>query len=199
MRTGFDEAADDFVRVVHQIRPDQLHLPGLGSWNVVELIAHTARSFTNIEQVLHGRADNTTRLDSPAAYFRAAFAAPDVHLDIAERGRHSASELGTDVAAQVDEMRVAAKQLVAATADDAELAHWTGIISFIDYLPTRVVEFVIHTSDLRTACHLDGEAPDTAAAVTLAVLTQLADDRPTKLIRALTGRATLPEGYNLLR
>lgn len=185
--------------MVSQIRPDHLDRPALGSWNVIELIAHTTRSFTNIEHFLNGYTDNTTRLDSPAAYFRVAFSTPDVHTDIAERARHSAAELGAGITSRSAEMAAGAKHLVATTDDDAELTHWTGIIALVDYLPTRVVELVIHTSDLRSACQLAGEPPATAAAVTLAVLTQLASDKPSQLIRALTGRDTLPDDYNLLR
>jgi hypothetical protein len=198
VRTAFVEAADDFVHVVGHVRPDQLDRPALGSWNVVELIAHTARSFTNIGHFLNGYTDNTTRLDSPAAYFRAAFNSPDVHTDIAERARHSAAELDTDTPTRIAAMAADAKHLVATTADDAELMHWTGNIALIDYLPTRVVELVTHTSDLRAACQLAGEPPATAAAVTLTVLTQLAAERPSQLIRALTGRTSLPNDYNLL-
>jgi uncharacterized protein (TIGR03083 family) len=199
VRTAFVEAANDFVHVVDQVRPDHLDRPALGSWNVLELIAHTARSFTNIGHFLHGYTDNTTRLDSPVAYFRAAFNSPDVHTDIADHARDSAAELGTDIATRIAAMAADAKHLVATTADDAELTHWTGIIALVDYLPTRVVELVIHTSDLRAALEFAGEPPATAAAVTLAVLSQLAEDQPGQLIRALTGRATLPDGFNLLR
>lgn len=152
--TAFVDAADDFVHVVAQIRPAHLDRPAHGSRTVMELIAHTTRSFTNIEHFLNGYTDNTTRLDSPAAYFRAAFRSPDVHTDIAERARHSAAELDSDVVSRVAEMTADAKRVVATTADGADLTHSTGIISLVDYLPTRVTELVIHTSDLRAVSRL---------------------------------------------
>ena len=75
----------------------------------------------------------------------------------------------------------------------------TGTLALADYLATRVVELTVHTVDIAVAIGLeDAEPPRAASRVTVQVLAELAaEPSPSRLLRALTGRAALPEGFNV--
>ncbi|MGZ4718749.1 MAG: hypothetical protein ACXWCB_18830, partial [Acidimicrobiales bacterium] len=77
-----------------------------------------------------------------------------------------------------------------------------GTLSLADFLATRVVERTIHTLDLTVALDLAdtelAEPPEPAARVSLIVLAAMAATPSSSvLLRALTGRATLPRGFNV--
>jgi hypothetical protein len=70
---------------------------------------------------------------------------------------------------------------------------------FIDYLPSRIVELVLHALDLQQATQQTLRAAPDALQITLSVLTALADRAdPIALALAMTGRAELPHGFNVL-
>ncbi len=71
---------------------------------------------------------------------------------------------------------------------------------FIDYLPSRIVELVLHTLDLQRATDQPLRSAPDALAITLTIVTALADRAdPIALALAITGRADLPHGFNVLR
>jgi hypothetical protein len=69
-----------------------------------------------------------------------------------------------------------------------------------DWLPTRTLELVVHGMDAAGAAGVPFEPPAAALAETAAVLARVAaavGDGPA-VIRALTGRGTLPAGFSVV-
>jgi hypothetical protein len=89
---------------------------------------------------------------------------------------------------------------VATHPDDAAVATPAGTMRLIDYLPSRVFELVVHTDDVARALGVQHEADlasRTVATTFLAGIVAEADDSDL-VLRALTGRGTLPTGFTAL-
>ena len=100
-------------------------------------------------------------------------------------------------------MRAAAERVLARVSresDDALLTTPVGGIRLIDYLPSRVLELTVHAVDVLAATNADGDVPPGAAAVSLRLIADLAAERGCArgLLRALTGRDSLPPAFNAL-
>jgi uncharacterized protein (TIGR03083 family) len=202
VRAAFVEATDAYLDVLDGIAPDDWGRPSIGDWTVRELVAHAARAFITIETYLDAPTDGVT-VGSSAAYFATALDPPGIHDDVARRAHEQARAFGEDLVAEVHELadRVAAR--VAETSDDAVLGTFVGGIRLLDYLPSRVVELVVHTLDLTDALDRDPELPTLAATVALGTLAEVAAARPgtvdvPALVRGLTGRAPWPGETNVL-
>jgi uncharacterized protein (TIGR03083 family) len=202
VRTAYRDAADAYVAVVDGIDPDQWALPTIGEWTVRELVAHTARALVTVETYLAQPAERV-ELTSSAAYFAAGLAPEGIHDDVARRARDQADALGPDLRTAVTEVARRVLALVDATSDDAVLGTFVGGIRLADYLPSRVVELVVHTLDLTDALSAPPVLPPTAALVALGTLAEVGASRPgvvdpAALVRALAGRAPLPGDFNVL-
>ena len=212
---AFDAATRWFVTVTRGIADRAADEPtvwtgaGLGEWTVRDLVGHTSRALSTIETYLDLAAEEDAagvaadiEVTSPAAYYERALAAGTPAM-IAQRGRETAAVLGVRpelaVAALAD--RVLARL---ATLDGSEPADTpAGRIRIAEYLPSRIVELTVHTSDLLLSQGVPAAEqilPEPAAAVTLHVLADLAAQKgvAAPLLRAATGRAPLPPGYTLL-
>jgi len=201
-RTAFAEAVTAYLRTVRSVGPDQWDLPAMGEWTVRELVAHASRALITTESYLDVPA-RTIEVATSAGYFAAALDLPGVHADVAERGRAQVAELGPDPVATLDVLAERVLARVADTPDDAVLGTFIGGIRFVDYLPSRVVELVVHTLDLNDALDRAPDLPRTAVVVALETLAEVAAARPgvvdpAALVRALTGRAPLPGDFNVL-
>lgn len=202
VRTAYDQAATAFRVVVDGIEPDQWDAPALGEWTVRELVAHALRALLTVEAYA-GVAADVAELHGAADYYRSVLDTPGLHADVAARARVQAAELGDDPAARVAAVVDRVLALVDVTPDDRVLGTFAGGIRLSDYLPTRVVELVVHTLDL---CDALGRGPLVGrlpAAVTLATLGEVAASRPASVdvagvVRAMTGRAPWPDGCNVL-
>jgi uncharacterized protein (TIGR03083 family) len=202
VRTAYRDAAGAYVAVVDGIDPDQWALPSIGEWTVRELVAHAARALVTVETYL-GQPAEQVDLTSSAAYFAAGLAPEGIHDDVARRARDQADALGPDLRTAVTEVARRVLALVDDTPDDAVLGTFVGGIRLVDYLPSRVVELVVHTLDLTDALSAPPVLPPTAAQVALATLAEVGASRPAvvdaaALVRALTGRAPLPGDFNVL-
>lgn len=193
VRTAFHEAAEAFVDTVAAIDPAQLNAPGLGEWTVLELLAHTCRAFTTMESAVATACDtDQPTLASAADYYRSALASsPDLHAQVAERARADADGLGPDPIAAALERAQRALALSHRTPDEHPCATLAGSMRFGDYLPTRLVELVVHTRDLQRATGQVRPLPTRARAIVLELLVELVDrlDEPDSVIDLLTGRA----------
>jgi uncharacterized protein (TIGR03083 family) len=196
----FREASAWFLAIVGTVGPDQWTEPGLGEWNVREVAAHASRAYLTIEQYLQpsGHID----VDSVADYFGRAIPGPEVNADIAERGRSEARSLGADPVAEIVARADRAFAVIGQAPVGAVCISRGGTLSLADYLATRVVELTIHSLDLTAALGLDGtdlgEPPEPASRVSLTVLAALAAQPSSGvLLRALTGRVLLPQGYSV--
>jgi uncharacterized protein (TIGR03083 family) len=193
---AFRDASDWYLATVDKIDPQLWNQPGLGEWTVLEVVAHASRAFLTVERYLEpvGRID----VDSGADYFRRAMEPPDANAAIAARGHDEAAGLGEDPVGTVRRRARSALAAVEAAPPGAVCVTAVGTLSLGDYLGTRVVELTVHTLDLAAAVEVDAEPPEAAARVSLIVLSALAAQPSSAvLLRALTGRAALPQGFNV--
>jgi len=173
----FHEASDWFLAVVRSVDRSQWDDGGLGEWNVRELVGHASRAYITIEEYLQpaGAID----VESAADYFRRAIPGPEVNVDIAARAF-----------AVIEQAPVG-----------AVCVSRGGTLSLADFLATRVVELTIHGLDLVVALGLDGdqaEPPEPASRIAVIVLAALAAQPSSGvLLRALTGRVPLPQGFSV--
>ena len=202
VRDAFGAAARWFAETVHELDrpPAPWEAPALGEWSRRDLVGHTSRALLTVEQYLRpGPSDSDRRSVDYYRAVRGGRADPD---EVAERGRQAGRDLGADLPESVDTVVRRVTGMVAGRTADARVETPVGEWRLEAYLPTRVVELVVHTGDLRTAGGLDGQAPETAVRQALVVLGALVADAPSDeaphLLTALTGRSALDAGYTVL-
>lgn len=203
VRSAWDAATAAFLKTISAIAPDALSAPGLGEWTVLELLAHTCRAFTTVEEYLASPPDPAlARLDSAVAYYRDVFdhADPDLHARVAARARAAVAGLGDDPIAGAVGIANRTLDLVHRTADDHPCTTMAGTMTLQTYLPTRVVELAIHTRDLQRATGQVRSMPPVVRALVTEVLVELVDrtSEPEVLIDVLTGRADPDASINVL-
>lgn len=201
LRRAFTEAARHVVQLVDTIADDQWGQPGLGEWSVAELVVHTTRAGSTIATYAAVPAER--QVESPADYYVAALGDDGIHDAVAERTKVQTAELDGPLPDFVRHTFAEAEQVLARTPAQRVLGTIAGGIALEDYLPTRIVELVVHGSDIAVAIGSDVEVPRLPMAVTLETLAEVATVRPTgvdavQIMRALTGRGSLPDGANLL-
>ncbi len=199
MRTVFRQAVDYYLFLVDQVPVDGWESAGLGVWTVRDLVGHTSRAMTTLERYCNQPGEQV-EVETPVSYFLRAMESIANPEDVAERGRQSGQDLGPDPAETVRE--IAGRVLVGLeqVSDDLVLALPVGGMRLIDYLPTSIFELVIHGLDLASAIGVANEPPRAPTEVTLHLLSDLAleSGKPADLILAVTGRRSLPEGFNLV-
>lgn len=196
-----------FVQRVVGLPADAWSAPGLGEWTVRELIGHTMRAFATVDNFLDHLLEqndaaappHVLAADSAAEYYRLALSmAPDIHQQVAERGRVAGSELGDDpTSAVVDRIGGTLGRLSAT--DGTEVGSTViGHMRLVDYLPTRLVELVVHLTDLCVA--VDQPIPELGPA-TLTVLGAVAASAGSHdrvlVLRSMVGREPLPPGFTV--
>jgi hypothetical protein len=196
-RQAFADAAQWFVRTatVVGVRWDA---PGLGEWDVRALVGHTSRSLLTVESYLAVPAPEV-RVPSAVDYYRATreiAAGPGV----AQRGRDAGAALGDDPARAVAEIAARVVPLVDACDGSELVTTIAGGMRLADYLPTRVFELVVHTTDLAAALDVPPDVPATGATQALHLVTALAvgDGLAAPLLLAATGRTGLPAAFSVL-
>jgi len=195
-RRAFNDAADWFVRTAALVG-DRWSQPGLGEWDVRDLVGHTSRSLLTVEAYL-ARPATAVEVASPTDYFRATrltAAGPAV----AARGREAGTALGDDPAAAVADIAARVLPLVDARDGGELLTTIAGGMRLRDYLPTRTFELAVHTADLATALGVPPDVPATAAAQALDLVAELAvgEGLAGHLLLAATGRPSLPAGFSV--
>lgn len=191
--TAFLDASRWWRSIVGAVEDDRWAQPALGEWNVRELVAHTDRAYKTIIDYTVGEVKDPTIIYSAAGYFRTVLAEQTPHVHIANRARQEAAER-LDWLVATDELGETAERLVADLPGDHPVHTFVGEMLLDQYLATRVVELVVHGTDLAQAIDLPTPPPDTSARVALQVLLDLAHaDDVASILRLLTGRpASLP-------
>ena len=194
-KEAYVQAARFFVDTVARVQPGQWDDVGLGEWNVRDLVGHTSRSLTRVEEFCARPAEKATVL-SAAEHYRL----PVDNEVIAQRGREAGAELGDDPAATVRTAADRVLTLLEDLSEDMVISYPNGGIRLGDYLETRVVELTVHTLDLANAIGADVEAPAEALSVTLHLLADLAvaSGQGATLALAATGRGLLPDRFSLM-
>lgn len=195
-RRAFADAAEWFVDVAGRVG-DRWELPGLGEWDVRDLVGHTSRALLTVETYL-ARPATEVDVASTAQYFQPTSAAASAA--VAARGRDAGVALGADPAAAVREIAARVVQLVDSQSGAEVLTTIAGGMRLQDYLPTRTFELAVHTADLATAIGVPADVPATAAAQALHIVADLAVARGVAgpLLLAVTGRPGLPPGFSVL-
>jgi hypothetical protein len=196
-RRAFDDAADWYLATVALVG-DRWQQPGLGEWTVRDLVGHASRSFLTVEAYLAQPAESV-EVDSPPDYYlatRAIAAGPDV----VQRGRDAAAALGIDPVTAVREIGARVKNLLDEHDGSALLTTIAGGMRLADYLPTRTFELVVHTADLALVLAEPLDAPATAAAQVLGIISDIAitDGTAGSLVLLATGRTGLPARFSVL-
>ena len=197
-RNAFRESVLQFVDVVERVPSGAWDRPGLGEWSIRELVAHVVGVIDGVvADTGHGA---PVAAEGAAAYYVQAMSSPRVQEEVAERARIRAASFGDD---PVEAARaVVARTLDAVDGlDDAALVTTTvGPVRLVDYLSTRVLEIVIHTMDVSLAAGVPVETSREALTVTLALLSDIAvaHGDGVAVAMALSGRGSLPEGFNVL-
>ena len=199
IREAYTDAAAFFVETVAQIKDEAWSQPALREWTVRDLVGHTNRAFVTVEAYLDKPAE-AADITRPVDYYLRAAASLGDPAVVAARGREAGEALGANPSATVQAIAHRVLARVGREADDALLTTPVGGIRLIDYLPSRVLELTVHTADIVAAVNLDGEAPPSAASVSLHLMADLAVEREcaTPLLTSLTGRHPLPLAFNAL-
>jgi hypothetical protein len=188
IRSAFAESAAWFDVVVSDIGPNDWKRPGLGSWTVHELVGHTSHNYTYVlDLTVHGQL--TDRRVGPFAFWDAVLAGPndELHATIAGAARAGSASLGDDPASAIHDLTHRTLSLVEGSPDGAVVRFATGKLALIDYLPSRIVEFVCHGIDLCEAIDRPtSDVPRTAVALTAELLAGYAD--PLAIVKVLVGR-----------
>jgi hypothetical protein len=196
VRAAFEDAAASLLATINRVQPHQWELPGLGVWTVRELTAHTLRGFTTIERYLSAEPSVDRLIADAADYYRTVLADPNVHVMVAERGRHAGAQL-TDPIGESEATSQRVLALVASTADDDVVETSAGQMMFIEYLATRAAEVALHTLDLQRAVGHPMTLRIATSSMVVGLMAELAE--PITLLSALTGRGALPVDYNVLQ
>ncbi len=171
--------------------------PALGEWTVRDLVGHTGRALSTVEAYLDRPTAGVDAV-SAVAYVRRAVGGDAAA--VAERGREAGRGLGDDPPAAVAALVERVLPRVAAAGADDLVTTPVGGMRLRDYLPTRTLELVVHTCDLRAVVGEESPVPPLAGAAAFDLVGALAADAGTAgpLLRAATGRGGLPSGYTVL-
>ncbi len=199
VRGTFRQATDFYLETVAGVPADQWDHPALGVWTVRDLAAHTSRALTLVEQYA-ATSETTAEITSPAGYYVRAMGSPAVHQQIAERAKEAGAALGDDPAAALRAAVERGLGLIESLPDSRVIKAAVGTITLIDFLPTRVVELVVHSLDIASALGVDAEPPEAPMEMTLRLLADIAvqSGRGPVLALAATGRTPLPQGFSVL-
>jgi uncharacterized protein (TIGR03083 family) len=196
-RAVLAEAAAWFAEVT-PFAVEALESPGLGEWNVRDLVGHTSRALSTIADYLTDDTIGGVDIPTAAAYYAATRTVDPVA--VAERGRAAGAALGDDPVAFVAELVGRVPALVAAAPDDARVRTPFGTLALAEYAVTRSFELTVHTCDLLRALDRPAAPPRAAARSALRLLADVtaAGDGSAQVLMALTGRTTLPDGFTTL-
>ncbi len=187
-RTAYLAASTFFVDVAAAVPPDTYGDPSLPGWSTLHLLAHGNRSHLLVVEYLERPVDVATL---PAGYFS--------NANIDRRAAAAVQDLGADPMAKVREAATAARELVRTVATDTMMGTPFGPLAFDAYLPSRTAELVLHGLDLAAVAGVECSVPPQAEAAAALFLAEraVAKGLGGVLLSALSGRAGLPERFNV--
>lgn len=188
INASYAAASAFFIDQVRMVDDGDWDRPGLGDWNIRELVGHGNRGHTLVTEFSERPIDASSL---PADYFTGEA--------IAARGRAAAAALGDDPLSTVQASASKALGIVDHAPADATVGTSSGTMLLAEYLPSRTAELTIHALDLARALGREAPLPTEAAVATLHFLAELADrrNRSAEVVLALTGRQPLPASFSL--
>ncbi len=199
---NFAAAAQSYEQLVRAIPAAAWDGPGLGDWDLRALVGHASRSLITVETYLQQPAEHQD-VPTAADYYvaiRPLLASTADSASITERGRAAGEALGDDPVTYVAEL-VARVIPLAAAAGDPLIVTIAGGMRLRTYLPTRTFELVVHGYDIAAAAGLpepEFSRPVLAETLSLAAEAATALGHGPVLLRALTGRLPLPDGFSVV-
>ncbi len=190
-REAFRDAADYLVNAAHAVPDNAWGAPGLGEWNVRDLLGHACRSFLTFADYVSETPPSEVEVANAIEYFAWFQQIPaGDHAAITQRGRDAGAALGADPVAATVELRARALDALDAAPDDRVMKTAAGGMLVHEYLRTRTFELVVHTIDLRHAIGRPVEPPASAAAEVLEILSALTvrGKHVSRVVAMLTGR-----------
>ncbi|MBM2616055.1 maleylpyruvate isomerase N-terminal domain-containing protein [Actinoplanes sp. LDG1-06] len=200
-RRTYRSAAVTLVDLLSRVPADRLDGAGIGDWSLRSLIGHTISSaLVQVPSVLANRAGSVNVAaaegyfafvrDVPADVYAAALAVSDAD---AQESASSLDEAGS--------LAARATQALAAVEDDDVVATPVGGMRVRDWLPTRTFELVVHGTDVAAAAGVpvEFEPAVVAEATLLAARIAVAIGEGPVLLRALTGRTSLPKKFSVVQ
>jgi uncharacterized protein (TIGR03083 family) len=184
---AFGDASEFFASAVALVPADGWNRPGLGSWDIRELVAHANRAQTLVVEYVES--------SRPPESF-----GPDYFNDeaIAARARDAARALGDAPAFAVKAAGVAAVGLIRRSAPETPVSSPMGTLTLGRYLPSRTTELVIHTVDLIRAIDVDVPVPERALKESLCFVAERSTSKGgLQVLLALTGRGSLPADFTI--
>lgn len=195
----YASAARSFADQVHRIPADRFDGPGLGEWDLRALVGHTSRSLATVITYLDSPAEQVD-IDGPEEYYRmAAEVAAAEGPAVLERGRQAGAGLGDEPAAAVDSMVSEALRKLDGRGDELIAVLGGAGMRLFAYLPTRIFELTVHGYDIADATGLHFAPPEEALRVcaSLGARIAVAMGHGEVVLRALTGRAALPQPFSV--
>ncbi|NMO52793.1 hypothetical protein HH310_16530 [Actinoplanes sp. TBRC 11911] len=178
-RRTFRSSAVSFVDLVSRVPDDRWAEPGLR-----ELAGQTVSSALGQVPVVLAEPAAEIVVDAPEAYFAGGVPAVTAMQDVRLAG----------------ELAGRATQALAAAGDDDVVTTPAGGMRVRDWIPTRTLELVVHGMDVARAAGLEvafaAEAIEEVALVAARAAVRGGD--AAVLLRALTGRGSLPSSYSVL-
>lgn len=205
VRGTYLAAADAFAELLERLPTGPWDSPGLGEWSLRDLLGHAVSSgFVEVRAVLStpAQAELTASAQAyfglartvPAEVYAAAVAAST------DSARRDGAALGDAPAATARALIGEITALLDTLGDDDLVTTAGGGMRVAAWLPTRTFELVVHGGDVAAAAGIEFTPPPAAvaSAVTLAarIAAEVGDGVP--VLRALTGRATLPEAFSVV-
>ena len=188
------------VDLVATIPPQDLDDPALGPWTTRVLVAHTMRSFSGVSGYLEAGSGLSPNLFGPSSYYVAAFEQVVSRADIDHRAVEEAKQLGSDLALACRAAYDTAMTVLSNATSDTPVKTPFGVLQLDHYLPSRIVELVVHGEDIKSAvgsaCELDARATEIASITCMAVAQKR--QMGTEALLALTGRRRLPATFDVL-
>ena len=192
-------AANSFAHLVRQLPTDRWDGPGLGEWDLRALVGHTSRSLVTVITYLDMPAEQVD-IPSPEEYYRVVAAmAAEEGAGVVERGRRAGAELGSDPASAVEALAAEALAKLDGRGDELIAVLGGAGMRLFAYLPTRTFELAVHGLDIADATGIDFVLPDEvcATATTLGARVAAAMGHGEVVLRALTGRGSLPQPFSV--
>lgn len=202
-RRTYRAAAVAFADLVSRVPADRWDDPGLGVWSVRDLVGHTASAA--LRPIEPAPAGTDVAVESPEAWWaRTRQAPPEVFAEAVRRSTEGAAaagrDLGDDPAETVRDRVGRATAALADTRDDDVVTTLAGGIRVRDWLPTRTFELVVHGLDVAAAAGVPFDVPEPALAEATAQAARMAvtTGGGPAVLRALTGRDTLPDAFSVV-
>ncbi len=196
----FFHSASAFHDLVTRIPAASWDEPALGEWTLRSLVGHTTRAILTVESYLALDDPGFPNVANAEAYYARVYRDLTDPASVAARGVEAGIWLGADPAQAVADALARAMALVD-TAGPERIVSIGGLgIELGEYLRTRVFELVVHSIDIADAAGVPHGQPADAVAATLHLAAGVAAARGDgeALLRSLTGRATMPEGYSVV-